>query len=351
MYSMFRVQRTEEQWLQQPGRILFSWAIMNPNGPTLSCIGLRQGASPDQAEVFYRWLHFLGGETYVLGYLDNSEEGIARGLLDVLRYAFRQLPGAVLRRFPLVSCIPSFVTGLTPPVAGALTADDLRSLFAGTPVLSEGDWGRENYYVAKFGDRFFDRAAEETRAAIDAVEGSELADHNREFVELTHQARGHLPAFKDWRPNQFTSRGVAPGDIETWWDTVTQGDFAAAGLARLAQMWAGASAMVSNLKTRETFEIVRDFFIHHQYDLWPSEWSTASLRKSLGLSTEDLSSRTAAGAQHLLEEGATVDPEAAAGKFGHGRPIGEESLSCQRLSPAAHPQNQAGLSMGAHELV
>ena len=34
MYSMFRVQRTEEQWLQQPGRILFSWAIMNPNGPT-----------------------------------------------------------------------------------------------------------------------------------------------------------------------------------------------------------------------------------------------------------------------------------------------------------------------------
>ena len=200
----------------------------------------------------------------------------------------------------------------TPPVAGALTADDLRSLFAGTHVLREGDWGRENYYVAKFGDRFFDRAAEETRAAIDAVEGSELADHNREFVEHTHQARGHLPAFKDWRPNQFTSRGVASGDIETWWDTVTQGDFAAAGVARLAQMWAGASAMVSNLETRETFETIQDFFSHHQYDLWPSEWSTASLRESLGLSTEDLSSRTAAGAQHLLEEGTVVDPEAEA---------------------------------------
>ena len=76
---------------------------------------------------------------------------------------------------------------------------------------SEGDWGRENYYVAKFGDRF-DRAAEETRAAIDAVEGSELADHNREFVG-THpsSARAISPAFKDWRPNQFTSRGAASG--------------------------------------------------------------------------------------------------------------------------------------------
>ena len=285
---------------------------MNPNGPTLSCVGLRQSASSDQAEVFYRWLHFLGGETYVLGYLANSEEGMVRGLLDVLHYAFQQLPGKALKRFPLVSCIPSFVTVPTSTDAGVLRADDLRSLFASTHALSEGDWGRENYYVAKFGDRFFDRAAEETRAGIDAIEHSELVDHNREFIELTHQARGHLPAFKDWQPNQFASRGLASGDIEAWWAAVTQGDYAAAGLARLAQMWAGASAMVSNLETRETFEIVRDFFSHHQYGLWPSEWNTASLRESLGLPTEDLSPRTAAGAQQLLEEGTAVDPEAAA---------------------------------------
>jgi hypothetical protein len=54
MYSIFRVHRTEGQWLQQHGRIVFSWAIVNPNGPTLSCIGLRYGASSDQVEVFCR---------------------------------------------------------------------------------------------------------------------------------------------------------------------------------------------------------------------------------------------------------------------------------------------------------
>ena len=43
----------------------------------------------------------------VLGYLDNQKRNCARSF-DVLRYAFRQLPGTVLRRFP--SCRVSRVS-------------------------------------------------------------------------------------------------------------------------------------------------------------------------------------------------------------------------------------------------
>ena len=84
MYSIYKVSRTPQEWQKENGLVLFTWSIINPNGPTLSCVGIRNSGSPGQIEVFYRWLHFLGGESFVLGYLTEQSENIKEELLEIL---------------------------------------------------------------------------------------------------------------------------------------------------------------------------------------------------------------------------------------------------------------------------
>jgi len=60
--------------------------------------------------VFYRWLHFLGGESFVLGYLTEKSENMKEELLEILQYAFSQETSRAMQRFPLVTCVPSFLT-------------------------------------------------------------------------------------------------------------------------------------------------------------------------------------------------------------------------------------------------
>ena len=58
-------------WLQNEGRVLMTWNIFNPNGPTLNCIGSITTEDENIETIFYRWLHFLKGESYILGYIDR----------------------------------------------------------------------------------------------------------------------------------------------------------------------------------------------------------------------------------------------------------------------------------------
>ena len=129
VYGIFKVKRTEAQWQEENGVILFAWTILNPNGPTVSCVGTRYCGVAGQWEVFYRWLHFLGGESYVLGYIEEAGD-IRKNLLEVLRYAFTAEPGGALRKFPLITCVPSFVCMLQSEHQKILFAEDVLSLIA-----------------------------------------------------------------------------------------------------------------------------------------------------------------------------------------------------------------------------
>jgi hypothetical protein len=287
MYSIFKVRRTESQWQQETGLVLFTWSIINPNGPTLSCVGIRNCGCPGQVEVFYRWLHFHGGESFVLGYVSEDSNDFAAEILEVLDYAFRQDPGRAMQRFPLVSCVPSFVTLPASDVAQKLTnATDIEGLISGSRGFREADWGREMYYLKKYGSRFFDRAAEETRAALEsAAQDPDLTADGRQYLEMTRIARGHLPGFNDWRPNQYKPRALADGDVRWWWSVVTSEDFTTSCLTQLAKAWVGATYQVRQaaVDPAEPFELVKDFLeVHHCY-LWPEEWDSAYLREKMGL--------------------------------------------------------------------
>ena len=116
MYSVFRLHRKAADWVGGSIHPLLTWGIANPNGPTVSCIGFRETGARGEIEVFYRWMHFLGGEDYCLGYMrDRPTGGGGTELAEILTNGFSLEPGEVLQRFPLVSTVPSVLQTRSQP--------------------------------------------------------------------------------------------------------------------------------------------------------------------------------------------------------------------------------------------
>ena len=287
MLRIQKVKRPIEHWYQSKGVVLFTWSIINPNGPTVSCVGLRATGVEAEIEVFYRWMHFLGGETYMLGLLDGSDsaEKFDANLKDILSRSFSEKVGPRFDKFPLVSAVPSFVTSPNAP----LNADDVFQLITESPEFTSADWGAQTYYLQKFGSNCFDRAAEETRNAIekfkaDAINVTEDAKKYAEFIE---QKRGNLPGFKNWQPSQFVSRNFVMNDAQQWWDQIYTDDFTDSALSQLGSAWVGAIYQFqsgdSTKKAVESFEDIKNFMSHMKHDLWPDSWSTAELLRSMNL--------------------------------------------------------------------
>ena len=267
--------------MQCMGQVLMNWSIFNPNGPTISCLGLRETGAGEEVEVFYRWFHFLGGEDYCLGYVSRREEEFAEDLVDILNHAFALEVGEELRRFALATCIPSVVV----PYVEEAWVPILKATLLGSRAIQEANWGRERYLLGKYGYHFFERAGEEAREAYENMlanesEASETGDQYSKLIHLKHQ---NIPSFRDWRPGQYQSRRLADGDMDAWWETVTGEDFWPVAVLQLAQAWVGATAQ-SRLEARTSLEEVRDFFLHFGSPLWPETVTTSGVSASMGLS-------------------------------------------------------------------
>ena len=63
------------------GSILVSWFLFNPNGPTAYAVGFAEIA--DKRFLFYRWIHFTGGKTYLVARLDNEVSTASGNFGDV----------------------------------------------------------------------------------------------------------------------------------------------------------------------------------------------------------------------------------------------------------------------------
>ena len=286
MYTVFETYRSEADWMALKGQVILSWAILNPNGPTINCVGFAEGpGQPGQSEIFWRWMHFLGGESYCLGYVDNDSENFLIEICRVLSYALTLEQGTVLKRCPVVTCVPSFFL--------QIGADEWNMAFAqllgASRAFREADWGREQYYLSKYGHQFFSRAGEELREAVEMMRRDpEFAESEGvKFADLMHQGK---PEYDEWQPNQYESRALQIGDIEAWCNAVTAREFQAVSLAQLAQMWVGSSLRVAGyMPAKETLEQVREFLEHFGHPYWPAEWTTESLAESMGLKTTSTS--------------------------------------------------------------
>jgi hypothetical protein len=183
-----------------------------------------------------------------------------------------------VRRFALVTCVPSVVVPYGPETVVA----DVREALVSSRALREADWGRERYLLEKYGGELFRRAGEETREGYEAIKADpgNSDEVGRKIVEATYLQHQHIETFRDWLPGQYQSRSLADGDIEAWWQTVTSEEFWPAAVAQLAQAWVGASTH-SSLAVRTPFEEVRDFVAHFSFPLWPEAITTESLRAGI----------------------------------------------------------------------
>jgi hypothetical protein len=287
MLTIRKVKRPLDYWYQTKGVVLFTWSILNPNGPTVSCVGLRATGVDAEIEIFYRWMHFLGGETYVLGLLDGSasEDEFDAGLKHILESSFAENIGPIFDKFPLVSAVPSFVTSPNAP----LTANDVFELITESPEFKSADWGAQTYYLQKFGSNFFDRAAEETRNAIESFKAKEInvTEDAKKYAEFVEIQRGALPGFKNWKPNQFQSRSFEINDAQNWWIQIYKDEFIDSALSQLGSAWVGSiyqyQAGDSGKKPVESFEDIKNFMSHMKHDLWPDSWSTLLLLQNMNL--------------------------------------------------------------------
>jgi hypothetical protein len=274
MYSVFPLYRSATDWLHNPGHVWLSWSVFNPSGPTISCLGLRDTGSAGQAEVFYRWLHFLGGEDYCLGYVDTRGSDSRNQLHEILSHAFCLEARQVLRRFAMVSTIPSVVLVTAPDDWSA----PLKELMSSARAIRTADWGRERYLLQKYGSHLFDRAGEETREGYETMRSSELAEtaENQQFLELLRIRHEHIESFSAWEPGQYTSRELQDGDIDAWWTTVTDADSLPPVAFQFAHAWVGAASQVS-VECKTPLEEVRDFFLAYSHLWWPDNVTTAGI--------------------------------------------------------------------------
>ena len=284
MYSIHRVLRSAEQWAREKYFVLFAWGILNPNGPTLSYVGIRRSEDDKYVEVFVRWMHFLGGETHILGFVDLDRGNLKDDVLEILGYAFSLDRPSAMRGNPLVSCIPSFVT--TPQ--GMVSTDDVCHFMALSPEFRNADWGREWYYLNKYGLDFFARAAEETREVYESeISRPEITDEQRQFLEFSVTRARRLPAFSEWKPGSFQGRAFQTGDTVSWWNVVAETEYKNSALMELGYMWVGAIHQYRlpnpSKPIAESFEEMRDFLANGSHSLWSPDITTEFLMEAMGL--------------------------------------------------------------------
>jgi hypothetical protein len=143
--------------------------------------------------------------------------------------------------------------------------------------------------LQKFGSNFFDRAAEETRNAIESFKAKEInvTEDAKKYAEFVEIQRGALPGFKNWKPNQFQSRSFEINDAQNWWIQIYKDEFIDSALSQLGSAWVGSiyqyQAGDSGKKPVESFEDIKNFMSHMKHDLWPDSWSTLLLLQNMNL--------------------------------------------------------------------
>ena len=257
MRCLFRLFRTPQDWLALEGQVLLSWGIFNPNGPTLYCIGARSTGARGELEVFYRWMHFLGGQYSCLGYI-RDQPGWLEQFLQIVVDTTRDRD-TWSQEFVLFGTMPSFLSTLLPKESVPV----IQAALARSAAIRKANWGRERYLLNKYGSDLFGRAGEEIR---ETLEGMKAGGDTSDFIDVTFAMHQHIPTFRDWTKSDIESRELADGDIEAWWDTVQDTNFHGAAHGAFAAAWVGASdPKRTDLKVVTPFMEVLEFLRHFKH--------------------------------------------------------------------------------------
>ncbi len=243
----------EEEWFGGEGRLFLFWGILTPNRPTLCCFGER--IVRGESQLFYRWLHMLGGVTY--SFARQAQEPVTYN--EIYDAATRITRYLSQRGLPtMFGMIPSFVVS-----SGAdETIEDIAKRLIAADEPHTKDWGREVTYVETFGDDYYARAGCELRLVYEAemAKPDRSPEMNRR-LETLWRHYGDMPAFRDAVMLRFLSSPLTPELFERWWDVVGSAGHSKAAVGQLAPMWRGAVSLLSDDRTGDAvpFDRVADF--------------------------------------------------------------------------------------------
>jgi hypothetical protein len=268
------------------GELLAGWFIANPNGPTAFALGFVEAEG--SRRLFYKWMHFTGGGTWLspelLDHLDGTEPDFGEILLSEL-LSIDNDAVATGKDFRLLESIPAFVVlNDDPRVCATFTALIKISLRYGA------DWGRELYYLGKYNNDFFSRCEEELRDVYEDLR--DAPDANADFLQCFWSANQHRKGFQEWEPNRYTSSGLTEKIFNSWYAQVTDPAFIAGAAFDFAQMWvgatflAGSSGRSQNLNTAGNYQSLADtlkFFENMRLPLLPPEIDKDYVRNYLKL--------------------------------------------------------------------
>lgn len=249
----------EEDWADGEGQILLIWGILNPDGPTLYALGFRKIEGVDC--IFFRWLHMLGGRTYV----QTPITGKAITYADIYEGARLIAAHLSARGEPTpFATIPDFLMAAGQDEAMVDMAEELIAADA----AAEADWGKSLAYVNTFHTDFFSKAGCEIRAVYDALRARhDLSEAEQLHLNFMESRYGRLPFFANAKPLLFRSAPLSPELYEEWWQTINQAEWQGAAIRTLGAMWRGASSMLSGLDGMRLtpFEHVVEFLSSYKF--------------------------------------------------------------------------------------
>jgi hypothetical protein len=220
------------------GNILASWFIVNPRGPTAFAVGFME--TPDSPwSLFYRWMHFSGGKTYVPGELDqeiSAASGNFGHLLSNLVIGVHNEFIVTGSDVPIFAALPNFIrTNGNPDVVAAM-----KFLMTHASSVHKADWGREMYLLETYGSDFFGRAGEEARDAYEALKSGPQNAESQRSLKALWALHEQIDTFRKWEPGRYQSRPFSEALFERWWTVVTDRSFVEKATTQFALAWAGA---------------------------------------------------------------------------------------------------------------
>lgn len=273
----------QTNWHQGDGRVLFTWALFNPNGPTFYCFGFRNARG--RSEFFYRWLHMLGGHTWTI-----NENSVGDTLEEAASNAFITLNNRFAETGEEIGpfhTIPSFV--LAEPDDSIY--ETVRWLVRNAPQLQELDWGRELALLRTYGNGLFKRAGAAVRSAYDEAleEANDHAAHK--FLEFTWARHQHIPSFREPVKLDYEPSTITDALFDEWWETIQDKEFYVRAAYQFSEAWVGAISYLDDESLEQhkheqrlmDFDRLCSFLKNFHFPVWPADWRTTRIRRRIGL--------------------------------------------------------------------
>ena len=259
----------DNDWANADYKILMTWCIFNPNGPTVSVCGYINNQYEGVSYLFYRWLHFLNQDKqtqYLIGRTESTDSEI--DLTQILKHNFGKEKLDTEDNGMVASGIPNLhwsATGHAEILAGLLQI---------APEIQKADWGRELYLLSKYGNNLFDRAGEESRRSLERLRSEDPEIAETEGFKFTEARLEGIDSAELENLEEVTFEPFSKESFNKWRQITTSEKYSEIALFHLFNAWVGAISMYVKYNPQDnikTFSQLNEWLNKGGCEAWHEE--------------------------------------------------------------------------------